>query len=80
MQSIVLDGPLLINVDDITFQTPNQPFSTSGGLGEIFVGHHKTAGKVAVKRLRRSLEGADDEVWVRVSYFHERRARRGEQA
>lgn len=41
----------LIGPDEISFETPDLPFNTSGGYGDLFVGRHNRIGKVAVKRL-----------------------------
>lgn len=61
-------GPNLIAEHDITFDQPDVPFNTSGGSGDIFLGIHRTEGKVAVKRLRcwdeMDSEGEDDAVRV----------------
>lgn len=60
-------NPLVIEESDITFPTPRRPFNITGGSGDLFVGYHATAGKVAVKRLRLSTEMTDEEDVVRVS-------------
>lgn len=58
---------LVIEENEITFEAPWRPFSTSGGSGDLFVGYHATAGKVAVKRVRLSTGMADEDDVIRVS-------------
>lgn len=59
--------PLLIKEHDLTIETPNMPFTLSGGCADLFVGHHRVSGKVAVKRLRLSEQMDNEDAVVKVS-------------
>lgn len=61
-----MDGTLIIDESHIVFETPDRPFNRSGAFGDLYIGHHATQGKVAVKRLRLTAEGTDDWDAVRV--------------
>lgn len=63
-----LEDPLEIPKDHIVFESPDRPFNTSRGSGDIFVGNHVSGGKVAVRRVRLSGEPFDDEDAIRVSH------------
>lgn len=61
-----MDTNPVIDENQITVETPDWP-NQSGGRGDIFIGHHATAGKVALKRLRLPPHVNDTEATRRVS-------------
>lgn len=51
----------------IIFDTPIAAFNISGGSSDLYLGHHTTAGRVAVKRIRPPGAVANGNNYDRVS-------------